>query len=481
MKKNCFATILLLCFQIVAFSQTGITWQGTGDIAFSSFDNEHPRIVMDRYGNPMVIWGKHNTQSVFFSKWNGTAFTAPVQLNPPGLYIATASWMGPDIASHGDTLYVVVKRMPETSDTSRIFIISSFDGGLNFNAPAELAFIGDSISRFPTVTTDAAGNPIVGFMKFDSMFLDSRWAVTRSDDFGATFNTDVKASGWGGSAEVCDCCPGALVSSGDTTVMLYRNNNNNVRDIWAGISVDNSATFSSGFFVDNNNWMVMMCPSSGPNGVIINDTLYSVFMNGDFGYKTFLSKTHLASGTLSSMNMLANPAGLTIQNYPRIDSYGNAAGIVWQQAVTGSLELVVRFTNNITSGISAAYDTVALNDITNADIAVSSDKIFIVWQDDNTGTVKYRYGSYQPFNTGISENPDSEIRIYPNPFENKFTIRVPENMKAEQLIIYDSKGAVCYNKSLTGETTVDGSFMKHGIYVVKIIADSEIITRKISK
>lgn len=84
--------------------------------------------------------------------------------------VAGAGWMGPDIAAHGDTVYVVFKQSPEGSDSSHIFCARSFDGGQTFNTPVRVDNIADSLSRFPTVTTDDSGNPIIGFMKFNSSF-----------------------------------------------------------------------------------------------------------------------------------------------------------------------------------------------------------------------------------------------------------------------------------------------------------------------
>jgi hypothetical protein len=302
-------TILLIVFCLSASAQ--ITWTPGMNISSNSFSNMHPRLALDRAGNPMMVWGRMSDESVFFSKWNGTMFTTPIKLNPTWMTIATASWQSPDIASHGDTVYVVVKRTPETSDTNRIFIFTSFNGGVSFNTPVELGFIADSISRFPTVTTDATGNPIVAYMKFNSMFMDSRWVVLKSTDYGSTFSSDVKASGWGNSTEVCDCCPGAIVSSGNTSAMLYRDNNNNIRDIWTGISNNNATTFPLGFEIGNNNWMLISCPSSGPDGIIIGDTLYSTFMSGGSGaYRTYLSKSSISTGVVSSMtNLLGSAPG----------------------------------------------------------------------------------------------------------------------------------------------------------------------------
>ena len=192
MKKNTVLIISLFIFLAClgsaknSFAQTGITWNMSSDIATASSGNEHPRIVTDAVGNPLVLWGY--SDRVMFSRWNGTAFTTPVMLNPMSMTIAEASWMGPDIAANGNNVYVVFKQTPEADTSSHIYIVHSSDGGINFSAPVKVDNIGDSIARFPTVTVDDAGNPIVGFMKFNSTFGDARWVVTKSIDFGNTLS-----------------------------------------------------------------------------------------------------------------------------------------------------------------------------------------------------------------------------------------------------------------------------------------------------
>ena len=420
MKKT--FTLLLLIFSLSVSAQSQITWSMGMNIASSASGNQHPRVATDAAGNPLVLWG--NANRAMFSRWNGSAFTAPVMINPMTIPVAHGNWMGPDIASHGDTVYVVFKQTPEGDSTSHVYIIRSFNGGMSFSPATRIDFIGDSISRFPTVTTDASGNPIVGFMKFNSSFLESRWVVAKSSDFGNTFSADVKASGWSSiSSTVCDCCPGSITSSGSKVAVPYRDNNANMRDIWAGISSDGGSTFTQGLAVDQGFWLVMSCPASGPDAAIINDTLYTVYMSASAG-PTFvwMSKTSLLSMTASTGAALTGMfTGLSGQNYPRIAADGNALAIVWEQTVNSTVQLPLFFTNNINSGLPAAYDTVDLNDITNADVALANGKIFVVWEDDNSGTVKYRKGSYN-----VSTSVPS--------LENNFSFAVQQNPVAGNIL-----------------------------------------------
>lgn len=482
--KN-YLLILLCCTGMIASAQSGITWNMTMDIANNSHDNMQPRVAVDGSGNPLVIWGRMSDESVLFSRWDGTAFTAPVKLNPTWLTVATASWMGPDIAAKGDTVYVVVKRTPEASDTNRMFIFSSFNGGVSFNPPVEFGFIADSISRLPALSIDDNGNPVVAFMKFNAAFGDSRWVVAKSSDYGNTFSVDVKASGYNGlNDEVCDCCPGTVISTGNTCAMLYRDNASNIRDMWVGISSNNAASFPTGFEVDTADWMIMSCPSSGPDGVIIGDTLFSVFMSAGVvgSYRVYISKTSVSTGALYSFSPITGTiAGLTQQNYPRIARYGNAVGIVWKQNVSGTAQLPMFFTNNIADGFSSVYDTVDLQNITNTDIAVSNGKVCVVWQDDNAGTVKYRTGTFTPaIVSSVNEITENNLAVYPNPTTGALYI-TNKNTEKLAVTIYNSIGEKIYSGIHYANGQISTAGYPSGIYFAQIVTATNSFTQQFIK
>jgi hypothetical protein len=401
--------LLFLFVSINCLSQT-ITWSSAMNIAPSSEGNLRPRIAIDASGNPMVIWGKSSSMECKFSKWNGSMFTAPVNVNPSSMMLFTAAWAGPEIASKGDTVYIVIKASPE--DLNPFYIVRSFDGGQTFLPPVQVDFIAPDVSRFPTITIDDNGNPIIGYMKFDSTFANARWVVTKSYDYGNTFSADVPASGWSGGT-VCDCCPGTIINEGNVTAMLYRDNNNDNRDTWVGMSIDTGNTFTTGWNIDQNNWNLASCPSTGPDGVIIGDTLFSVFMNGANGPKSYFSKSLLSTGMVSSVVPLST---MNSQNFPRMAKDGLALGIAWRQTVTGTDMALLKFTNSIDSGLPAFSDTIAMSNVMNVDIAIHNGKVFVVWQDYGAGTARFRSGTFTPLTTGIAENNYSrEFILYPNP------------------------------------------------------------------
>lgn len=447
------------------------------NIAPSASGNEHPRIVSDAAGNPLVLWGHVNR--AMFSRWNGSGFTTPVMLNPPTMTIAGASWMGPDIASHGDTIYVVFKQAPEDSDTCHIWCIHSFNGGNSFSPSVRVDNIGDSLSRFPAVTIDAQGNPIIGFMKFDPSFGDERWVVAKSTDFGSTFSIDVKASGWSSpTSTVCNCCPGTVVCSGNTVAMIYRDNKSDIRNTWAGVSFNGANSFSGGMGIDGQNWYITYCPASGPDGVIIGDTLYSTFMSGASGMsRVYYSKSSLSAMTGSTGILLTgNILGLTGQNYPHIATNGTALAIVWPQVVNGNDQCILRFTNNILNGLPAGYDTVDLDNVTNADVALTENKIYVVWEDDNSGTIKFRSGIFTPA-TGIHElSRGLSLSVYPNPATDFITVDC--NKKIDEIVITNFLGQKIFT-TYPGDKTVKMYLENKGIYFLTVRSDNKTATRKV--
>ena len=356
--------------------------------------------------------------------------------------------MGPDIASHGDTIYIVMKQTPENNSNSGIFLTSSFDGGKSFSTLIRIDKIADSLSRFPTVSTDQYGSAIVAFMKFNSSFKDSRWVVSKSTDFGLAFLQDIKASNWFGSEEV---------------------------------SYNSGKTFSNACNVDNLRWNISSCPSSGPDAIIVNDTVYSVFMSGSGGRTlAYLSKTTLSEAKhIKTSSLLSYFVGLNNQNFPRIAKYGKSAAIVWKQDVSNKLQLPLLYTRNIEEGFPSTYDTVALLNIDNADVALTQNKIFVVWEDFASRTVKYRIGEIQTTTDVLKTNASSKFVIFPSPANDEININGPE--KLNYVKITDLQGKIIYQNANQQSNQLSISKLKSGIYYLQCKSDNQTYLQKFIK
>ena len=434
------ACVCLSVVTLIVPLQGQINWSDATSVAPSTAGRNRPRVATDAQGNPLIIWG--NQGDVMFTRRENDAYVPPQQVNPDSVTIAEATWMGPDIAAHGDTVYIVYKQTPEDLASSHVWCIRSFDGGKTFDDPVIVTQGGPEKSRFPAVTTTPDGHPIVAFMKFNSTFGEARWVVTRSDDYGASFNPPILASNWSDpEADVCDCCPGTLVQADSTTVMLYRDNNSNLRDTWAGISFDNGTSFEGGMNVDQQAWNIAACPASGPDGIVIGDTVYATFMNGASGKaRVYLSASSAktlkgARGRLLTENL----PGLASQNFPRIAHAQSSAAIVWKQEVNGTLEIPVAFAQDIINGISLQDEPVAAGRIDNPDVAISHERIHVVWQDNETREVRIRTG--QILATPVSQVPGASlVWVFPNPAHDAWHLTGPS--LPDQILLIDRSGKV---------------------------------------
>lgn len=439
MKHFCIS-ILFIAMTLQSFAQ--VTWSTPVTVTTgSAFGNLHPRVTLNRSGNPLVLWGKSDTKA-YFSRWNGTAFTAPVAVGNAGINVMAQSWAGPDIASYGDTVYITMKRTPETMNMNHMYMVRSYDGGVTFSDTIKIDNIDTSMSRFPVVTTTSTGNPLITFMKFNTTFGDAKYVVTRSTDYGTTFSADAVASGTAG--DVCDCCPSSIISSGSKAIMLFRNNLSNIRDIWVGVSNDGGMTFPGAMAVDTTNWMIMSCPSSGPDGFVIGDSLYTVFMSTSTGTAfVHLSRASLSGLTAKHNRITGMFTGLSSQNYPRIANAGNAAAVVWKQNTTTGNSIVYSFTNNISSGFPTytVVPTATGSGMINADVTMTPGAIHIVWEDDNSGSVMYAKGTYTVPSTSIEPLAKKEIvEVYPNPANQSFTVSLNNINTISSCFLTDNVG-----------------------------------------
>jgi hypothetical protein len=108
-------------------------------------------------------------------------------------------------------------------------------------------------------------------------------------------------------------------------------------------------------------------------------------------------------------------------------------------------------------------------DCSNHVAAIKSDSNFIV---QNVSKEK-----------SLTENKDifgSEIKIYPNPNNGKFSIMVPQNQSTATMSVSDMLGNVILSKQFTGQfAEADISAFAGGVYLLKINAEGRVYTQKI--
>ena len=459
-----FTLLTLLAFLSLQLTAQNINWSSPIDVSPSTNGNKYPRIVNNTAGEIFVSWGGNN--NVYLSKNTGSGFSNAVQINNISTPAYVADWTGPELDVKGDSVYVVFMHNVWKQKT---YLSRSFDGGQNFSSPTNLENYPDSTSRFPCVAISPNGQPLISFMKMDTNGKHPHYVFRESTDFGTTFgNEKVVGNTSGPTSEACDCCPGAIKAVDNKVAVFYRDNLNDIRDIYVGVSSNNGNTFND-FAIDNNAWFIQSCPSSGPDGAIIGDSIYSVFLSGN---KSYLSRSSISGGSLNAIEQLGATAGATNQNYPRIDNNGNKTAVVWR-GISGGTKLMFSYTADISNGTFEIQDTLVTNSLANADLAVTANAVHVVWQDITTGTVKYSKGTFGP--SAVNDiSKDIELSLYPNPAKSNLEIKTTTEFVAVK--IYNTSGQIISENAFA--PSLDISKLANGNYIIELITDIGAVARQ---
>ena len=413
-----FIAFLFTFLSVVLWSQPIISWEEEIFVTQTNqFGNTRPRITLAANDVPVVIFGKTSTGLLYTARLNGSSFDTPVTLLPGTVSSYLTTWTGPDIASKGDTVIAVFKAM--SMDLGKVYALRSIDGGITFSDTIRVDNHDSGHAWMPSLDMDENGNPSIVYMAHDASMTNPRYNVVHSIDQGITYQPEMEIA-LSIPDEACDCCPAEYVIDGAQHALLYRNNDVNIRDIYAVYSNDDGLTFPEYLNVSELDWFINSCPSTGPHGMFNNGKLITVSASRVSGaYRTYISETS-TNPTLSfqSTTMMTPPVNVNgSQNYPRITGANDTIVLVWQEAETSNTEI---YSAIITTGtISEILNSKALvnNSVqgaqTNPDIVYANGKVHCVFQDGNSSKVIYKRGIIGTLSAStLNSNP---LSIYPNP------------------------------------------------------------------
>lgn len=420
------------------------------------------------------------TEPLYAARWNGTGFGAPVQITPNNVDPFIMTWAGPDMAAAGNTVFAVFKQQPEMMNY--IYIVKSTDGGVTWSDTTRVETMTGAYARFPSLAVTSSGNPAVMFMTFNSSWGNAEYVVANSTDGGQTFQVPVNVSALSGS-DVCDCCPGYIEIEGNNQVASFRRNNNNMRDMWAAVSTNSGVTFPTVMDVDNTNWMINACPSSGPDPYLWNDSLITVFMSGSTGdNRIILNTRNISTQQNGYTTMLAGtvPSNAS-QNYPFIAGNGDTVAVVWQQNDNGNMNSYYSWSLDGAAGLinnEAMLNNNTMNAQENPHIAYSNGTFHFVFTDGMTGNVIYKKATIDP--TGLNELQNEQvISVAPNPFSDYATVNFdnPGKVSVEGRV-YDVSGKLVRTLTSSADRlTIDRGSLEPGMYFLTINDGSVVIGR----
>lgn len=450
--------LFALLFAFIPFfvsAQVNLTWSDQvivnedTDLGFT-----RPKIVLVNGNTPVVMWSRLGNWDVHVSRLEGNSFSNPLKITPEGMRVFSQNWAGPDMASNGNRIIVTYKSQPES--LGFVYTVSSFDGGLSFLDTVRVSDV--SLSRFPSVSIDPNGNPHVAYMRFEPGFLDPHYAVVNSTDGGKTFGSEVNATA-SASGEVCDCCPANIFSTHDNIYLLFRNNDNNIRDVWISVSNNDGSSFNINNDVDTSDWIINACPASGPVGIQDKDSVLFVWMSGE----TDASRIHLGTTDKNNYGTGVNTPiskGLsknTNQNFPKIAGEWGNVGVVWQQSEAGKFYIMFRASQSGANGLMfAKTDTVNVGGApSNPSLVYKNGTFHITWQDNNRKKVYYKSATMNNVTDLSDKSIRSKISLFPNPTTNKLTLKFSESYKSGTVSIRNSIGQIVLIRDITDDAQMD--------------------------
>lgn len=460
------ALVLLHCS---LSAQTTLHWSNSLVVDSTVRPITSPRIVLLPNGTPLVTWGisgdfVNSTSQIWCSRMEDGAFTAPIGVvqapEEPLLY----GFGGYDVAVSDSQAFVVFEQNQQGISLAR-----SDDGGLTFGSPNPVqGAIQGGYAILSSIIVDGTGNPVVSYIQYKNG--TASYEVRRSSDGGFNFDASVVGNAPAPGGAVCECCISDLLASGDSIWLLFRNNNQNLRDIWVSRSTDLAATFNTATDVDATDWLLDFCPVAGPRMARSGDSLVIIWMSGATGTgRVYLNTLH--SGTMQAGVQLDFPipsAPQTAQGQTDVTASQDTIGMAF---VENSKEIVFHFSTTGTTGLANQSTRFAVPDHTLhlPSLAFRNGVFHLVYSDATSGQVLYRQGVLKGSSRVEAVINHGAISVFPNPVVNGVIVVKSTAPELQEISIFDVFGQRILEQKVEGfEAIIPANQLPKGVYFLKI-------------
>jgi len=444
-------------------AQIGVIWTESIAVAAPEYGYTGPKIELLADGSPLVIWGKSATHEIFQTRWNGAGFNIPSAVHTGDLHPMIHSVEGPSLATAGDTVFISMETM--SNPAYGMFTIRSLDGGQNFDEPVRIYEDPERRTILPVVNTGPGGQPFVNYISSNNSFTDARYEIVRSTDGGLTYAPPVSANSQEGGGIVCECCKAGTVISADSVFLLYRNNFSNLRDMWLSLSTDGAENFEYGLDIDNTDWIINSCPTSGPDGVVFDGHLWVAMMSGaSMLNKVYLSRIDPVTLELEGQILLAGENSGSFQNHPRIATNRHIGAVVWQDQYSTDVDVWVTILDEeLLQNATLTYPiTNESGSQDNPDIAINADKIFVVYEDASTQQIMCKIGFISNYNTSIYEH----LFQVKSPIIYDHKLYLDDPSLPDEITIYDNQGKIMHKGARVGGEAISVAGWPAGLYIL---------------
>ncbi len=367
-----------------------------------------PRVIVDEDGAPVVMWTSVDDKKIYISRYNGSEFNEPISILPNNFTFYGNQNYGPEIDNSGNTVAIVLYNTLD--EMNNVYVIYSLDGGVNFSEPVKIVEE-ESLIEGAGVHVNSDGSPIVTYEKITSSGeADQLIGFGQFEDAnsGIIFENFIIANAFTEGVP-CECCLGDVTSNEQNLVFTYRNNINNMRNMFACTYNNETASFNEGFSIDSYNQSLSICPTEGPKSLIANDYLITSFKS--YAYSPARISTtmfDLENGIILNELVVDWGQGYGVQSLPEIAGNESVFAVVWKEFRYYNFDVFISIANspgnntdqNFIPSISISSsepNSQTANDFTSVDISLYNDEFHIVYLDYNDDIIYYR--KYIPSNT----------------------------------------------------------------------------------
>ena len=436
-----------------AFAQ--ITWDFAEPIpvAGEEFGNRCPRLALDAAGNPMVLMGKSG-EGLFLATSDNGVFNTPIPI-PTLENVFMADAEGPSIAVHGSTLGLAYQVSGEWATGGQY--MSTQDGGQTWSESFPISPNATEDHFMPMLAFDDNGNPFVA-VKFgdDPMVVEG---VMRSTNGGQTFESAQPASADVGSGLACECCPSKTIFGHGRCYSVYRQNDENLRDMRL-VSSEDGATWDHQLDLDPTDWVINACPETGASLAWLPDgRLASTFRSsGNGAAEVYVNVSDVASPMSSEVGAtvpVTNFAEAGNQDQPHIACGPTHTAVVWQEN-SGGWEIHAASSANdaLPWGLSnqgAPISTSLSGSNLHPEVAIHGSKVHVIWKNSGSGQVMYLRGTLE--GSGLvesgSESGATLRRLGPN------QVRIVGALPGAIFSVMSSAGGVLFRGMCDGQGAAD--------------------------
>ena len=267
-----------------------------------------------------------NNKNIMYARSDnfGESFSSPLQLNFTDNNIVAYSQSGPKVAIYGNKVYIAYT--DDRSGLTSVYLNLSNDYGETWE---EEILITDTpyLNMYQDFKIDNQGNLHLVYYNYASNYelADVRYRIFEvgNNEFNASLVLGVVTD----NMEPCDCCqPDLEIDINGDIYVIYRNNEQNIRDAYIAVKRYGDASFSEYFQASNLQDFIGFCPSSGPS-LDINDGKISIAYTSYNNQNVYTSVSNLED--MNFLNYInVNPNSDSFQNYPYV-LLDNNLHVVW--------------------------------------------------------------------------------------------------------------------------------------------------------